>query len=231
MTQTVALETLSLAALAAVYNTLGTTEVKKFADKQSAVRRTQAALDAAGRVLVAMPDANKFGVLAVPAPVEAAPTDEPLPTSHVDSGSRFDVYAPPADAAKPERPEYAKYPTKSVQMGDALQQVLGSDAKSDVPPPAPATPAEKQAKAKPAKKTATGHRGPQARYTDAMRFTRVDPNPRRKGAESHERYALYQVGMTVAEYIDLCLEKYGRDRARWLTDVRWDADAGHIAVE
>ena len=46
-------------------------------------------------------------------------------------------------------------------------------------------------------------------------------NPKRPGSASFDRFALYQTGMTIAEYL-----KAGGQRS----DIRWDSDRGFIAL-
>lgn len=57
-------------------------------------------------------------------------------------------------------------------------------------------------------------------------------NPKLSSARSKagDRFALYQDGMTVKRYQELCKEKFNRSPAAALADVRWDKAAGFINV-
>lgn len=58
----------------------------------------------------------------------------------------------------------------------------------------------------------------------------VPANPKRANSKSHPRFALYQDGMTVKEYLDAVVALQGGSRTRWLADLKWDVKHGFIAV-
>jgi hypothetical protein len=53
-------------------------------------------------------------------------------------------------------------------------------------------------------------------------ITYVRPNPKRRGTASYERYALYEVGITVREALN---------RGVGTGDIHWDLDHGFIKLE
>lgn len=91
--------------------------------------------------------------------------------------------------------------------------------KADTGKKAKKTKDKKAKKTKKAKET-KGRQGGISR--DAVITVRAKTNPRRPGTKTHERFALYKTGMTVAAFI----KKGGRMR-----DVRKDKANGHIKVK
>lgn len=80
-------------------------------------------------------------------------------------------------------------------------------------------------RADPAKVART--RGPRksvtVRKSDPRRIVYVSPeNPKKAGSASYDRFALYQVGMTIDEFV-----KAGGTMA----DVKWDAERSFIKIE
>lgn len=67
------LNTLSISTLVVLFNEVADKPVNKFSTKAEAVRRTDAALTLASRVVVSAPGANKYGVLVVPVGTEVQP--------------------------------------------------------------------------------------------------------------------------------------------------------------
>jgi hypothetical protein len=53
-------------------------------------------------------------------------------------------------------------------------------------------------------------------------------NPKRRWSKSSDRYALYQTGMTVAEYVEACKETPSPQYA--LNDISWDWERGFIEL-
>jgi len=49
-------------------------------------------------------------------------------------------------------------------------------------------------------------------------------NPKRPGFKAHARYAAYSSCTTIAEYMELCADKYGRP------DLRYDEEHGHLKL-
>lgn len=84
------------------------------------------------------------------------------------------------------------------------------------PPPAPAPDAPPQVEPR-EKRT----RAPRAPKSDPRVVVDVAPNPKKPGSQSHERYAIWRVGMTVSEAL-----------AAGLTgaDVKWDTERGYVKL-
>jgi len=69
---------------------------------------------------------------------------------------------------------------------------------------------------------ATPKRGRAAKYPDDAKITLLaKENPKREGSKAHKKFALYETGMTVGEFI----AKGGN-----LADVAWDARKNFISV-
>lgn len=76
----------------------------------------------------------------------------------------------------------------------------------------------------PPKERQTRKQGPRtsASRSDPRVITNVQPNPKKPGSASHARFALYEEGMTVAQF---CAK--GGSPA----DVKWDAERSYITLE
>lgn len=60
-----------------------------------------------------------------------------------------------------------------------------------------------------------------ARSVDERTITFVKPNAKKPGSAAYDRYNLYEVGMTITEFVK---------RGGTMGDVRWDLDKGNIQV-
>jgi hypothetical protein len=61
------------------------------------------------------------------------------------------------------------------------------------------------------------------RRSDPRKITYVSPtNPKKQGSASHDRFALYQIGMTIDEFVRA---------GGTMGDVKWDAERDFIKIE
>lgn len=80
---------------------------------------------------------------------------------------------------------------------------------------------EQPAVAEPRPAAAPRPRGPAVAKSDPRTIVSVAPNPKKVGSASHARYELYQVGMTVSQFVAA-----GGTTA----DVKWDVDKGFVVL-
>lgn len=74
---------------------------------------------------------------------------------------------------------------------------------------------------------------PRTEYQRHLRIEVRVNNPKRKNSRSFQRFALYQSGMTVGEYLDACVAFDGKNAKpayRYLADLHWDEERGFITV-
>lgn len=91
-----------------------------------------------------------------------------------------------------------------------LEKLVGKPIQREQPrSTAPRTPAQPRPK------------GAAVRSTDPRTIVSVAPNPKKVGSASHARYALYEVGMTVSQFVAA-----GGTTA----DVAWDTNKGFIVL-
>ena len=107
----------------------------------------------------------------------------------------------------------------SVEAVMALEKLIGKPierapyAASTAPRPA-GTPRRERSSAAPS--------GAAIRRSDPRKIAWVGDNPKKPGSSSHARFALYQVGMSVDEFV-----KAGGTTA----DVKWDTERGFVKLE
>lgn len=106
-------------------------------------------------------------------------------------------------------------PATAVPAIRAVETLVGRpiQRRASPPPTSARTPAAPRAPAAP--------RSSVGSIDSAMVVVSVVPNPKKPGSSAHERFARYQVGMTVAQLLAA-----GITRA----DLKWDAERAHIVL-
>lgn len=222
------LETLPTAALVALYNTEAPKPVKKFENREIALKRLSAM---AGDRIVVRDEAGevRFETTngAAPEAAEAAPAIEATeaPAEVVEA-------APEAPTLSGEALEHAlaaaagEFPIED----ERVEETDEDEAPAPSPEAVAATSAAIEkivAAANAAEKT--GRRGPKPTYADDDVITiKSGKNPKRPGTAACARFALYIDGMTVTEYLAACVALQGGKTGDYRSDLTWDDTRGFI---
>lgn len=211
---------LSLAQLAIAYNMVASKSIKKFSDKSEAIRRTQAALDAAHKTVVIGPE----GGIVITEPTEPSREDDEAELAALAASEEI-----AEEAETNQEPDVTEIEDEKIEEEIAEKTETLTDQAEPVAE-AVAQPAEKKApkaaSRKPRAETSTekkapAKRGPKPVHLDTDFIEVLVENPKRKGSEAHARFALYRQGMTVAEFIAA-----GGRR----DDLHWDTGRGFVFV-
>ena len=107
---------------------------------------------------------------------------------------------------------------EAAQAQAATLPALLAPAAQAAPEPEPEPEAEPEPEPEP--ETRKAARTPAAQGEQVINLLATE-NPKRVGSASFDRFALYQDGMTVAEYLEA---------GGWRSDLRWDSKRGFIAL-
>jgi hypothetical protein len=193
---------LSISKLVELYNAKSDSPVKSFRDKTTAVDRVLA-------VLVVFP------------PEDEAPDFSEDGDNPVDPTEDAEDFLPEAVAEEP-----------SSSAEDAGENLPAADAGWAIPSRKSAAPAVR--KRGPVQRNRPEGAVPTGRSIHSEEDTiqvLVTHNPKKAGSATHARFAFYENGMTVKEFLDLC-EATGHFAHRHLyrADLRWDEKQGYIKV-
>jgi hypothetical protein len=250
--------TLSITQIAAVIANLTGAEAVRYATKEKAAAKLQAALsevvgNEAAPVLaqsILSSDAEKAA--AIVASLKAAPEpteDEAQAAAEAESAAARDARILEA-AATVRSPGLARL--RAHPKAEAIRQQTEQEAAAVISGVYPfekarasrkaalavieaETPApEKVAKPKkerPAKVKAEKQEGRAARVSssDAEVITAVVANPKKPGSRAHARFAIYSAGQTIAAFVEACV-KAGYPEREARADISWDRRKGFISI-